>query len=201
MSRFNVIFVLGGPGCGKGTQCAKISETFGFMHLSAGDLLRKENSDPNSEHHEVISGHMKAGTIVPVKITCMLLKKEMERFLKEENKHSFLIDGFPRNEDNLNGWEEVMKDDVNLQVVFHFDCKADTCVQRCLGRAAGGGGRVDDNEETLKRRLLQFDNECKKVLDYYAKKNLTRIVDANGSPDEVFEAVKQIFAEIGIKKV
>ena len=49
MAKPNVVFVLGGPGAGKGTQCAKIVEQFGFVHLSAGDLLRAERKSPGSQ--------------------------------------------------------------------------------------------------------------------------------------------------------
>ena len=49
MGKPNVIFVLGGPGAGKGTQCSRIVEHFGHVHLSAGDLLREERAKPGSE--------------------------------------------------------------------------------------------------------------------------------------------------------
>jgi signal recognition particle GTPase len=70
----NVIFVLGGPGAGKGTQCAKMVEKYGYVHLSAGDLLRAERVRPGSKVGEEIEMHIKQGSIVPVEITCTLLQ-------------------------------------------------------------------------------------------------------------------------------
>ena len=72
-------------------------DKFGHVHLSAGDLLREERAKPGSEFGELIEQHITNGTIVPVEITCSLL----ERAMTQSDKNNFLIDGFPRNEDNL----------------------------------------------------------------------------------------------------
>nr|XP_053628017.1 UMP-CMP kinase-like isoform X2 [Cherax quadricarinatus]XP_053628018.1 UMP-CMP kinase-like isoform X2 [Cherax quadricarinatus]XP_053628019.1 UMP-CMP kinase-like isoform X2 [Cherax quadricarinatus] len=76
--KYNVAFVLGGPGAGKGTQCEKIVKEFGYVHLSAGDLLREERAKPGSEFGDMIEEHIKNGTIVPVEITCSLLERAMK---------------------------------------------------------------------------------------------------------------------------
>ena len=93
----NVVFVLGAPGSGKGTQCSLIVRDLDYVHLSAGDLLRIERETPGSKNGESILTHMKNGTIVPVEITCSLLENAIEK----SGKANFLIDGFPRNQDNL----------------------------------------------------------------------------------------------------
>ena len=90
-------FVLGGPGCGKGTQCANLVRDLGFVHLSAGDLLREER-DSGSKDAELINNIIKEGKIVPVAITVNLIKKAMIKHGWRKKK--YLIDGFPRNEDN-----------------------------------------------------------------------------------------------------
>lgn len=105
VQKFEVLFVLGGPGAGKGTLCRLLSEKYGYVHLSAGDLLREERTKPGSEFGELIENHIINGSIVPVEITCSLLNRAME--ISEAPKKRFLIDGFPRNEDNLTGWEKV----------------------------------------------------------------------------------------------
>ena len=92
-----MVFVLGGPGSGKGTQCHLLAEHFGFVHLSAGDLLVRER-DSGSEDGSTISECIKEGTIVPVEITLKLIKRELDNF---PSTTTFLLDGFPRNEANL----------------------------------------------------------------------------------------------------
>jgi len=63
----HVVFVLGGPGAGKGTQCKKIIDEFAFEHFSAGDLLRAEQAS-GSEHGELIKRMIREGAIVPAKV-------------------------------------------------------------------------------------------------------------------------------------
>lgn len=91
----SVIFVLGGPGAGKGTQCAKLVNDFGFKHLSAGDLLRAEQNRPGSSTGEMIKEYIKEGKIVPKEVTIKLLATEMQRTIesKEKSTKRFLIDG------------------------------------------------------------------------------------------------------------
>jgi len=100
-----VVFILGGPGAGKGTLCRYIVDYYGYAHLSAGDLLREERAKPGSEYGELIETHIRNGTIVPVEITCSLIDRAMQT--SENPHHRFLIDGFPRNQDNLDGWNKV----------------------------------------------------------------------------------------------
>ena len=88
-----VIFVLGGPGAGKGTQCAYLVSDYGFKHLSAGDLLREEQDRPGSEFGEMIKTYIKEGTIVPMEVTIQLLENAMKATMEKEKKSLFLIDG------------------------------------------------------------------------------------------------------------
>ena len=97
-----VYFVLGGPGVGKGTQCAKLVQQYNFVHLSAGDLLRAER-DSGSAQAELINTTIKEGKIVPVAITCQLIKNAMESHGWAAKR--YLVDGFPRNEENFTGWQ------------------------------------------------------------------------------------------------
>lgn len=91
-----VIFVLGGPGAGKGTQCANIVRDYGFTHLSAGDLLRTEQDRPDSQFGSMIKEHIRNGIIVPMEVTVQLLENAMVENIKEKNGQGrFLIDGTP----------------------------------------------------------------------------------------------------------
>ncbi|TNM97958.1 hypothetical protein fugu_014204 [Takifugu bimaculatus] len=156
MMKPQVVFVLGGPGAGKGTQCSKIVEKYSFTHLSAGDLLREERAREGSEYGGLIATYIKEGKIVPVEITISLLKKAMEDTMKkDEQKFRFLIDGFPRNEDNLQGWKKAMDDNADVKFVLFFDCSNEVCINRCLERGKNSG-RTDDNRESLNKRIQTY---------------------------------------------
>jgi len=192
MGKPNVIFVLGGPGAGKGTQCARIVENFGYVHLSAGDLLRAERKAPGSEFGELIEHHITNGIIVPTEITFSLL----ERAMTESEKNDFLIDGFPRNEDNLTGWNKQMGEKVNVRRVLFFHCSQDICTTRCLARGAAGSGRTDDNEESLRKRFVTYETATMPIIRHYEAMNLVSQIDASRSPDECYAEVEEILNKL-----
>lgn len=149
-SKPEVIFVLGGPGAGKGTQCQLIREKFNYNHISAGDCLREERQRPGSKYGEMIETHIREGTIVPVEITCALLRQKMEELGWEGGK--FLIDGFPRNENNLIGWNKACevseqprncyrswKADVDVRLCLVFECPENVMEERLLLRGQSSG--------------------------------------------------------------
>ena len=90
-SKPRVVFVLGGPGAGKGTQCANIVRDFGWVHLSAGDLLRDARNS-GDETGKMIDHYIKEGQIVPVEVTVQLIKRAMETNVTK-GKTNFLVDG------------------------------------------------------------------------------------------------------------
>lgn len=188
--RPHVVFVLGPPGAGKGTICQRIVDTFRFVHLSAGDLLRKERDTPGSAYTELILQCINDGKIVPVKITCDLL----DRAMRENGSSYFLIDGFPRNHDNLEGWTKAMSEKVTLDFVIHLQCDSDVCMERCLRRGNQdantiAGRRSDDNMQTLMARLNSYRDDTLPVIGEYTKLGLVRRIDAARSPDDVFADV------------
>lgn len=88
-----VIFVLGGPGAGKGTQCANLVRDYGFKHLSAGDLLRSEQDREGSQFGDMIKEYIRDGKIVPMEVTVQLLENAMQEAIDETGVKLFLIDG------------------------------------------------------------------------------------------------------------
>lgn len=179
-----VIFVLGGPGSGKGTQCARIVEHYGFTHLSAGDLLRAEINS-GSENGTMIQNMIKEGKIVPSEVTVKLLQRAM----KESGNYKFLIDGFPRNEENRAAFEEVTQ--IAPEFVLFFDCPEEEMERRLLSR---NQGRVDDNVETIRKRFKVFVESSMNVVEYYDSMGKVHKIDAAKPVDIVFDAVKEMFS-------
>ncbi|KRZ72507.1 UMP-CMP kinase 1 [Trichinella papuae] len=182
-----VVFVLGPPGCGKGTQCRKIVENYGLVHLSAGDLLRAEQNRPDSPYSKLIEQHIKEGTIVPVEVTCKLIEKAMN---DNSEAPGFLIDGFPRNKNNLDGWCETLAAHTKLQFVLYLECGMDVCIKRCLSR---NQGRDDDNNESLKKRIKTYQESSMPIIQHFATLNLVRKVDSSKDPEQIFQQIEEIF--------
>lgn len=179
-----ITFVLGGPGSGKGTQCARIVETFGFKHLSAGDLLRKEMVS-DSEYGAMILETIREGRIVPSAVTVRLILREMQY----GDNRKFLIDGFPRSEENRIAFEHITGTEPDF--VLFFDCPEEEMVKRVLSR---NQGRIDDNIDTIKKRLKVFEALNLPVIDHYARRGRLHRINAVGTEDEIFEQVRPVFA-------
>jgi UMP-CMP kinase len=185
-----VVFVLGGPGAGKGTQCKLISEEFGHIHLSAGDLLREERQRPGSEFGELIESYIREGNIVPVEITCSLLKRAMEE--KGWDKSKFLIDGFPRNYDNLQGWEKSVGNLVFERFCIVFECPEDVMEVRLIERGRTSG-RSDDNLESIRKRFKVYLESTLPIIDYFRKNGKLRVIRGDRPIEEVWSEVKEVF--------
>nr|POE63465.1 uridylate kinase [Quercus suber] len=190
-----VIFVLGGPGAGKGTQCSSIVRDYGFRHLSAGDLLRAEQDREGSEFGAMIRSYIKEGQIVPMEVTIQLLENAMQATIAESGNRKFLIDGFPRKMDQAVAFEEKV---VPSKFTLFFDCPEDTMRQRLLKRGETSG-RADDNEESIKKRFRTFVETSMPVVDAFEKEGRVVKVDATQGPEEVYEIVKKEFEKAGLE--
>ncbi|PIK35723.1 Adenylate kinase domain containing protein [Apostichopus japonicus] len=188
-----IIFVAGGPGCGKGTQCEKIVQEYGFTHLATGDLLR-EAASSGDERGQKIAAIMQAGALVPSEVTVALLKEAL--LSKIESCDGFLIDGLPRSLENGQDFEEQIGEG---KFMLFFDVSDETLMRRLLKRAETSG-REDDNEETIAKRLETFHNVTAPVIELFAARNKLGKVPAESSPDEVYAEVQKIFEEFNISK-
>ena len=100
-----IIFVTGGPGSGKGTQCDKIVSQFNFTHLSSGDLLRAKVASGSPDGQE-LDGIMKAGQLVPLEKVLDLITEAMKTAVEQGPCQGFLIDGYPREIEQGTKFEE-----------------------------------------------------------------------------------------------
>jgi adenylate kinase len=184
LSKSRILFVLGGPGSGKGTQCDKIVAKYGFTHLSTGDLLRDEVAS-GSERGKQLTAIMEKGELVPLETVLTLLKEAMIK--KAATSKGFLIDGYPRELDQGKRFEA---DVAPVECVLYFEVSDETMKGRLMHRALTSG-RVDDNEETIVKRLKTFHNHTTPVIDYYTEQNKVCKIEAEGTIDEIFEQVEK----------
>ncbi|MFA7668650.1 MAG: nucleoside monophosphate kinase [Burkholderiaceae bacterium] len=185
----NVIFVLGGPGAGKGTMCELAEIQLGWTHLSTGNLLRAEQ-EAGGPTTEVIKEYIAAGKLVPNEIVVRLLKDAMEKTTRTTGKRNFLIDGFPRSLSNLEAWYDVFGRETELPTMLYFECPFDVLEQRIMGRARYSG-RADDNVEAMRLRFDTFKAETLPTVELFRSKG--KCVDIDTSQDR--EKVYALFRE------
>ena len=108
---------------------------------------------------------------------------------------NFLIDGFPRSEENCTVWDEKMADTSTVEFVLFLHCPEDVMTGRILERAKTSG-RNDDNLETIRKRFKTFRDESMPIVDMYEKKGLVRTVVADRSVEDVYAEVEGHFKDI-----
>lgn len=187
--------MLGGPGSGKGTQCVKIKERFHFEHLSTGDLLREELKS-KSEYGQMIENIMKEGKLVPSEILLNILKKTVINLSYFNVK--ILLDGFPRNIENTQKWDEIIGDAFEVSFLLFFECSSAVLENRILERAKTSG-RADDNLESFKKRIKTFEEETKPILDIFESKGQVIRINSERSVDEVFMEIEKLFVDFGFE--
>ena len=189
MSKPQVIFVMGGPGAGKGTQCAKLVKELGFATFSTGDLLRGVVKEQKAEGWQQLAADMKEGKLISSERVLFYLKDAIS---KSSNK-KILVDGYPRNQENMDVWDKVMKDAVDVRAALFFDCPAEEMKKRILGRKEG---RADDNEKTIIKRIDVFDKETRPLAPIFEKKGILIRIDCNRTIDQIFEDIKKKLIEL-----
>jgi len=175
-----IVWVLGGPGCGKGTQCDKIVAKYGFTHLSSGDLLREEVQSGSPRGKELLA-IMEKGDLVPLQVVLDLLAEAM--IGKLGGSKGFLIDGYPR---EVSQGQEFEKEIAPCSQILYFQVSDETMTQRLLKRGETSG-RADDNVETIKKRLNTFHQHSEPVMDAYASKCAK--IPAERAVDDIFADV------------
>ena len=199
--KVTVVFVLGGPGVGKGTQCANLVRDYGFVHLSAGDLLRAEQQRAGSVYGQLIADYIKNGAIVPQEVTIALLRASMQEALDKaaaqgpaaspgwtNGQGRFLIDGFPRKLDQAITFDDHI---CRSAFVLFLSAPEDTMLGRLLERGKTSG-RSDDNVESIKKRFRTFEDTSMPVVDMYRNGDKVRQVESIKPIDEVYQDIKKV---------
>ncbi len=209
------IILLGPPGAGKGTQARILVESRGMIQLSTGDMLREAKSS-GSEMGKKVAAIMDAGELVTDEIVIGLIEEK----LSGDNAGGFIFDGFPRTLAQADALGELLeKHGATLEVVVEMRVDDDELVSRITARSTCGdcgegyndvskpipadgkctncGGtefkrRADDNEESLRTRLMEYYKKTSPLIGYYYAKGNLRSVNGLGEIDEVAGEIKVV---------
>ncbi len=180
------IILLGPPGAGKGTQAAKLVEDRGMIQLSTGDMLREAKAS-GTEMGQKVAAIMDAGELVTDEIVIGLIEEKLEG----DTGGGFIFDGFPRTLAQADALGALLqKHGQSLDAVIEMQVNDDVLVGRIVGRAeearkAGQPVRADDNEESLKIRLMEYYKKTSPLIGYYYAKGDLQSVNGLGTIDEV----------------
>ncbi len=182
---YNLI-LFGAPGSGKGTQSAKLIEKYGFIHLSTGDLLRKEikNETPLGVEAKKL---MDKGQLVPNEIVIGMISSALD---DNPEVFGFLFDGFPRTVAQAEALDKLLqlkKSGINKVLFLKVD--EEELITRLVNRGKTSGRSDDADPEIQRRRQEVYKNETLPVADYYIQQNLVENVAGMGTVEEIFERV------------
>lgn len=187
------IILLGPPGAGKGTQARILEEKRGMTQLSTGDMLREARTS-GTEMGKKVAAVMDAGNLVTDEIVIGLIEEK----LTGDRGQGFIFDGFPRTLAQADALGSLLdKHGETLDAVVELQVNDEVLVQRIVGRAeqaraAGEPVRADDNEESLKTRLLAYYKQTSPLIGYYYAKGTLSSIDGLASMDEVAGSIAEI---------
>lgn len=206
------IVLLGSPGSGKGTQASRIEKMYGIPHISTGDIFR-DNISRNTAIGIEAKKYIEKGLLVPDELTLNIVEN---RFLEDDCKEGFLLDGFPRTLVQAEALDkELEKIDKELNAVVNLEVSDETITERMTNRRVCSkcgesynlcfyrpvldeicdkcGGKLytrdDDKLETVANRLKVYKNQTLPLIDYYKKKGILIAVNGDKPVDEVFDAI------------
>ena len=206
------LILIGPPGSGKGTQSDYLVETFGAVHLSTGDMLRKHVKDGTAIGKKAKS-FMDSGALVPDDLIIEMMTERLNEIKAE--KKSWLLDGYPRSLKQANALKALAASGNAVDAVIYLDVSDNEVVRRLSGRRtcpvckrtyhiefmkpavegkcdADGAAliiRDDDKESTIRNRLKTYHSQTAEVVSFYRKEGVLKAIPGESAPSDVTQKV------------
>ena len=179
------LVILGRQGSGKGTQCLRLSESYGTIHISTGDILRAA-VETQTELGKKAKLIMDAGDLVPDEIINGIVAERIE--MKDVSESGFILDGYPRTSAQAQALEgELLSKGLSLDLAINLEVPVDEVTKRMLDRS-----RADDTKEAIIRRLEIYENETAPLLKWFEERNNLVVVDGLGTEEKVFSRLQNV---------
>jgi len=204
------MILVGPPGAGKGTQAARLVETFRIPHISSGDMFRAEVKE-GTDLGKQLDHYMKLGGLVPDEVTIPIV---LRRITQPDCAHGFMLDGFPRTRPQAEALDQAMsKAGVALDAVVLIEVPDALLEERAvLRRSDPQTGKIyhlkynppppdvvgrlvhrsDDTKEAVTKRVNKYHSETAPIIPFYMDKGILKRVDGVGDPDLITERIKAV---------
>ena len=176
------VVIFGAPGSGKGTQSERIVEKFGINHISTGDVLRAEIKN-GTELGKTAKGYIDQGQLIPDELMIDILASVFDSF---KDSKGVIFVGFPRTIAQAGALKQMLADRGQaVSVMLDLDVPEEELMTRLIKRGQESG-RADDNEETIKKRLLVYHSQTAPLIDWYKNEGVYKHIQGLGTMDGIF---------------
>ncbi|MBR6815422.1 MAG: adenylate kinase [Alistipes sp.] len=186
------IILFGAPGCGKGTQAARIKEKYNINHISTGEVIRQEIAR-STELGRSMQSYIEAGQLAPDSIVIGMIRNYMA---EHKDAVGNIFDGFPRTSAQAEEFDRILAEDgLSVNVMVYMDVPEQELVNRILLRGKDSGRADDASEDVIRNRIAVYREQTEIVAEHYSKQGKYVAVDGVGSMDEVFERICKVIDE------
>ncbi len=183
------LVLFGPPGAGKGTQAENLISKYKLVHISTGDVFRK-NIKAETKLGLLAKSYMDKGGLVPDEVTIKMLKEVVEN---HDNANGFIFDGFPRTTPQAEALDIFMNaKGMNISAMLALEVEDDILVARLLNRGKESGRADDADESIIRNRIKEYYNKTAILKDFYSAQNKYFGVEGVGSVEEISERLYKV---------
>jgi len=183
------IVIFGAPGSGKGTQSDLLIEHYGLGHISTGDVLRNEIKK-GTELGKTAQGFIEKGNLIPDELMISILANVYDSFGRGHK--GVIFDGFPRTIPQAEALKKMLFERGDkVAAMIELDVPEDELMQRLIKRGKESG-RADDNEETIKKRLVVYHQQTQPLIEWYKQEGLHHHINGLGTLDRIFGDIQKV---------
>ena len=183
------IVIFGAPGSGKGTQSDLLIEQYGLGHISTGDVLRNEIKK-GTELGKTAQSYIDKGNLIPDELMVSILAGVYDSFGRGHK--GVIFDGFPRTIPQAEALKQMLSERGDkVAAMIELDVPEDELMQRLIKRGQQSG-RADDNEETIKKRLVVYHSQTQPLIEWYKQEGLHHHIDGLGTLERIFSDIRKV---------
>ena len=183
------IVIFGAPGSGKGTQSDLLIKEYGLGHISTGDVLREEIKK-GTELGKTAQSYIDKGNLIPDELMISILAGVYDSFGRGHK--GVIFDGFPRTIPQAEALKRMLEERGDkVAAMIELDVPEDELMKRLILRGQQSG-RADDNEETIKKRLVVYHSQTQPLIEWYKKEGLHHHIDGLGTLERIFADIQKV---------